>query len=160
MSWSRYQHIFGKVLDAHNAAADAQMTMELYNWWIKQGRPARGALGGGTIQPARNCAIGVKWYNVEARAVHKEMARESGKGGHGTAPFTLRFRSEPERAAYLHTLRQKIARQAATSAGDGSGGGDGGGGLRWDVAAAGWDAAGELLIRCGSFELLVSDEAR
>jgi hypothetical protein len=179
MSWSRYQHIFGKVLDAHNAAADAQMTMELYNWWIKQGRPARGALGGGTIQPARNCAIGVKWYNVDARAfsppdermshlwhfirqttVHKEMARESGKGGHGTAPFTLRFRSEPERAAYLHTLRQKIARQAATSAGDGSGGGDGGGGLRWDVAAAGWDAAGELLIRCGSFELLVSDEAR
>ena len=59
-----YQFIFGKVLDAHNAAADAQMTMELYNWWIKQGRPERGAIGGGTIQPARNCCIDVKWYKV------------------------------------------------------------------------------------------------
>ena len=173
-----YQYIFGKALDAHNAAADAQMTMELYNWWIKQGRPARGALGGGTIQPARNCAIDVKWYKVEARAfsppgermshlwhfirqttVHREMARESGKVGPGTAPFTLRFRSEPERAAYLNTLRQKIAAKAAAA-----GGQPPGVGLRWEEPRGGGSgpghAAGEVLVRCGAFELLVSDEAR
>ena len=175
-----YQFIFGKVLDAHNAAADAQMTMELYNWWLKQGRPARGAIGGGTIQPADNCCIDARWYKVEARAfspptermaylwsfirqttVHKELARESGKLGPGTTPFTLRFRSEAERAAYLNTLRLKL---------------DAKGGSRTACAAGaaghiqvGWEeervegseANGDsVLIRCGAFELLVSDETR
>lgn len=81
-----YQFIFGKVLDAHNAAADAQMTMELYNWWIKQGRPERGAIGGGTIQPARNCCIDVKWYKVRhtvpPRANRRHSTRLSTISGH------------------------------------------------------------------------------
>jgi len=40
------EQIFGKTLDAHNAAADAQMTMELYNYWRKQGSPPRGTVTG------------------------------------------------------------------------------------------------------------------
>jgi hypothetical protein len=178
-----YAYVFGKALDAHNAAADAQMTMELYNWWIKQGRPECGAIGGGTIVPARMCNIDVKWFKVEARnfqppgermghlwfwirqtTVHKELARESGKLGPGSAPFTLRFRSEPERAAYLSTLRQKIEKAQRQASGGGGGGSGGGGQVRWEEAALQPAAVirhnRDALIKCGAFDLLVSDEIR
>ena len=101
------------------------------------------------------------WSFVRQTTVHKEMARESGKLGSGTAPFTLRFRLEAERAAYLNTLRLKLESTAARP-GARNGGIAGQIQLAWEqervVGSSGADDG--LLIRCGAFELFVSDETR
>ena len=101
------------------------------------------------------------WSFVRQTTVHKEMGRESGKLGPGTAPFTLRFRSEAERAAYLNTLRKKLESKASNP-GAHTGGTAGQVQPAWEqervVGSSGADDG--LLIKCGAFELFVSDETR
>ena len=100
------------------------------------------------------------WTFVRQTTVHKELARESGKLGPGTAPFTLRFRSEPERAAYLNTVRLKLeSKSASLAAGTNSTHVQ----LSWETEERVVNlesAYHSTLIRCGAFELLVSDETR
>ncbi|CAN0175982.1 unnamed protein product [Ectocarpus sp. 4 AP-2014] len=154
-----YAHCFDRMEEgAHNAAADARMTMELFNLWRRTGEP-REPLGLSlsfflvnfhSFKPSRSRQASLGMLRPDGdgaggigRGIHGALEKDSGSN-----TYKLKFRSREGREAYLHCLERKMS-----------------------AAGLAWEAAPEFVcgkkgardgyqLSCGSFKMHVLERDR
>jgi hypothetical protein len=128
-----YREIFGRQGTAHDACADARMTMELYNWWLAHNMQPT---------PLQLCWYYVKWHSWHPVPVPPGGSTGSGAGAASAAgvddnyeafrwkvlrpersdrstcieetddarrrEFVIKFRSDSERVAYWNLVKRRL----------------------------------------------------